>query len=136
LFRAPMPATDDREAGFTLIEVLVALAVVGFSLAAIGAVVSTNVRGVRALEQHVALIEAAQAAAVTAIPDRDQLVPGAIEGTTGGEHWRVQIAPLGAGWNAAAGKAGWVPELVTLRVRTASGATVDLRTVRLGRGPR
>jgi general secretion pathway protein I len=131
-----MPATDDREAGFTLIEVLVALAVVGLSLAAIGAVVSTNVRGVRALEQHVALIEAAQTAAVTAIPDRDQLVPGAIEGTTGGERWRVQIAPLGAGWDAAAGKVGWVPELVTLRVRAASGATVDLRTVRLARGPR
>jgi general secretion pathway protein I len=136
LSRAPMPATDDREAGFSLIEVLVALAVVGLSLVAIGAVVSTNVRGVRALEQHVALIEEAQAAVVTAIPDRDHLVPGAIEGSIGMGRWHAQISPLGAGWDAAAGKAGWVPELVTLRVRAASGAIVDLRTVRLARGPR
>jgi general secretion pathway protein I len=136
LSRAPMPAIDEREAGFTLIEVLVALAVVSLSLVAIGAVVSTNVRGVRALEQHVALIEAAQAAVVTAIPDRDHLLPGAVEGTIGTERWRTQISPLGAGWDAAAGKAGWVPELVTLRVRAASGAMVDLRTVRLARGAR
>jgi len=48
----------------------------------------------------------------------------------------VQVAPLGAGWDVAAGKAGWVPELVTLRLRSASGAIVELRTVRLARGTR
>ena len=43
--------TDRSEAGFTLIEVLVALAVVAVSLVAIGSVMSTNMRGVKALEQ-------------------------------------------------------------------------------------
>lgn len=134
--RAPMPPIDDREAGFTLIEVLIALAIVALSLVAIGAVVATNARGVRALEQHVALVEAAQAALVTAIPDRDHLVPGAVEGGSGAERWRLQVSPLGAGWDVAAGKAGWVPKLVTLRVHAASGAIVDLRTVRLAREQR
>ena len=131
-----MPPTEDREGGFTLIEVLVALAVVAVSLVAIGAVVSTNMRGVGLIEQHAALIAAEQAALAAAIPDHDQLVPGTLEGGTGAERWRVQVTPLGAGWDVAAGKAGWVPELVTLRLRSASGAIVELRTVRLARGTR
>ena len=134
--RAPTPATEDGADGFTLIEVLVALAVVAVSLVAIGAVVSTNMRGVGLIEQHAALIAAEQAALAAAIPDHDQLVPGTLEGGTGAERWRVQVAPLGAGWDVAAGKAGWVPELVTLRLRSASGAIVELRTVRLARGTR
>jgi general secretion pathway protein I len=130
-----MPATEDRERGFTLIEVLVTLAIVAVTLVAIGAVVSTNMRGVGLFEQHVALIAAEQGALAAAIPDHDHLAPGTVEGGAGAEHWRVQVTPLGAGWDVAAGKAGWVPELVTLRLRSASGATVELRTVRLARGP-
>jgi general secretion pathway protein I len=133
LSHAPMPPTD-REAGFTLIEVLIALAIVAVSLVAIGAVVATNMRGVGVLEQHAALIAAEQAALETAIPDHDHLVSGTVEGVTGADRWRVQVSPLGAGWDVAAGKAGWVPELVTLRLRAASGAIVELRTVRLARG--
>jgi len=128
-----MPPTEDREGGFTLIEVLIALAIVAVSLVAIGAVVATNVRGVGVLEQHAALIAAEQTALAAAIPDHDHLAPGTVEGTTGTDRWRVQVTPLGAGWNVAAGKDGWVPELVTLRLRAASGATVELRTVRLAR---
>ena len=131
-----MPATEDREGGFTLIEVLIALAIVAVSLVAIGAVVSTNMRGVGVIEQHVALIAAEQAALASAIPDHDQLVAGSLEGGSGAERWRMQVGPLGAGWDVAAGKAGWVPELVTLRLRSASGATVMLRTVRLAQGAR
>jgi general secretion pathway protein I len=129
-----MPATEGRDGGFTLIEVLVALAIVAVTLVAIGAVVSTNMRGVGLFEQHVALLAAEQAALAAAIPDHDHLAPGTVEGSTGAERWRVQVAPLGVGWDVAAGKAGWVPELVTLRLRSASGATVELRTVRLARG--
>jgi len=129
-----MPPTEDREGGFSLIEVLIALAIVAVSLVAIGAVVATNVRGVGVLERHAALIAAEQAGLATAIPDRDHLAPGTVDGGTGADRWRVQVAPLGAGWDVAAGKAGWVPELVTLRLRAASGAIVELHTVRLARG--
>ena len=130
-----MPPIEDRESGFTLIEVLIALAIVAVSLVAIGAVVATNVRGVGVLEQHAALIAAEQAVFATAVPDHDHLVPGSVEGVTGTDRWRVQVAPLGAGWDRAAGNAGWIPKLVTLRLRAASGAIVELRTVRLARGP-
>lgn len=131
-----MPSIEDREAGFSLIEVLIALAVVAVSLVAIGAVVSTNLRGVAQFEQHAALVAAQQAALVTAIPDHDHLAPGSYEGATGTDRWRVQASPLGAGWDIAAGKEGWVPELVTLRVQAVSGAIVELRTIRLARGAR
>jgi len=43
-----------NEAGFTLIEALVALAVVAASLTAIGSVMATNIRGTRALGQRLA----------------------------------------------------------------------------------
>jgi general secretion pathway protein I len=131
-----MPPIDDRERGFTLIEVLVALAVVAVSLVAIGAVVSTNLRGVGQFEQHAALVAAQQAALMTAIPDHDNLAAGTFEGATGTDRWRVQVSPLGAGWDTAAGKEGWVPERVTLRLQAASGAVVELRTVRLARKAR
>ena len=82
------------------------------------------------------LIAAQQAALVTAIPDHDHLAPGSFEGAAGTDRWRVQVSPLGAGWDIAAGKEGWVPELVTLRLQAASGAVVELRTIRLARGTR
>ena len=39
------PPTDDSEAGFTIIEVLIALALVAVSLVAIGSLMATNARG-------------------------------------------------------------------------------------------
>jgi general secretion pathway protein I len=46
---------DRPDAGFTILEVLVALAIVAVSIVAIGSVMSTNSRGVTALENHIAL---------------------------------------------------------------------------------
>ncbi|MEK9282575.1 type II secretion system GspH family protein [Bradyrhizobium sp. ISRA432] len=127
---------EEGEAGFTLIEVLIALAVVSLSLAAIGAVVASNMRAVRKIEEKVTLIEDANASLVTAIPDRSRLVPGAASGESASGRWIMRVAPLGSGWDLAAGQAGWIPELVELRVRSASGASVDVRTVRLARTAR
>ena len=68
--------TDRRDAGFTIIEVLVALAIVAVSIVAIGRLMSTNARGVRMLENHVALVQSAQTVMSTEIPDRSKLAPG------------------------------------------------------------
>ena len=57
-----------------MLEVLVALAVVAVSIVAIGSVMSTNIGGVKALENHVALMQSAQAVLATAIPPRRELV--------------------------------------------------------------
>jgi general secretion pathway protein I len=127
--------TDRCDAGFTIIEVLIALAIVAVSIVAIGSVMSTNARGVRALENHVALIQSAQTVFVTAIPPRKQLAPGALAGQVGDFRWQIDIGPVGGDWIVEGADAAWLPELVKIRVRSPSGATVDLETVRLMHGP-
>ena len=47
-----MHSRQGREAGFTIIEALVALAVVTAVLAGIGALIATSARGTRVLERH------------------------------------------------------------------------------------
>jgi general secretion pathway protein I len=131
LFRARTPSTDRREAGFTIIEVLVALAVVAVSIVAIGALMSGNVRGVRALEQHVALMQAARTVMTVAIPPRAELRPGTSTGQIDGYRWSIDVSPLGGGWSVPSSDVPLVPELVRIRVRSPSGAVSDIRTVRL-----
>ena len=46
---------SDGAAGFTLIEALVALAIVAAVLASIGAVIATTVKGTRSIDQRLAL---------------------------------------------------------------------------------
>jgi general secretion pathway protein I len=127
--------TDRRDAGFTIIEVLIALAIVAVSIVAIGSVMSTNARGVRTLESHVALIQSAQTVLVTAIPPRKELAPGTLSGQLRDFRWQLDIGPLGGGWAVEGADVAWIPELVRIRVRSPSGATVDLETVRLMHGP-
>jgi general secretion pathway protein I len=118
--------------GFTLIEVLVALAVVAASLAAIGSLIATSVRGVRAVEQHVALVERARAI-MAALPRRDELAIGQAAGESGGYRWQVTVLPYPAGQVGAASP--WVPRTVVTTVRSRSGAALQLHTVRLVRRP-
>ncbi|CCE03139.1 prepilin-type N-terminal cleavage/methylation domain-containing protein [Bradyrhizobium sp. STM 3809] len=125
-----------RQAGFTLIEVLVALAVVSVSIVAIGAVVSRNAASVRKLEQHVTLVTDARLALATMLADRSRLQPGNIDQRSGSGSVVLQISPLGGDWSEPAGEQGWIPERVTLRVRTGSGAVTQVQTVRLVQGPR
>ncbi|MGY4432192.1 general secretion pathway protein I [Bradyrhizobium sp. F1.13.1] len=123
--------TDRSEAGFTILEVLIALAVVAITIIAIGSVMSTNARGVRLLEDHVALVEAAQTVLATAIPQRKDLAPGSLSGQIRDYHWQVDIGPVGGGWIIDNADVAWIPELVRVRVRSLSGGAVDVETVRL-----
>jgi general secretion pathway protein I len=125
------PPTDDREAGFTILEVLVALALVAVSLAAIGSLMATNVRGVRSLERHVALTQAARTVMTEDIPARAELVPGTSSGQTDNYRWTVDVSPLGDRWKPPGADTPWVPELVRVQVRSPTGAVSDIRTVRL-----
>jgi general secretion pathway protein I len=123
--------TDRRDAGFTIIEVLIALAIMAVSIVAIGQVMSTNARGVRRLEDHVALVQSAQAVLATEIPARGALAPGSLTGRNGDMRWQIDIAPVGGDWIVDDADVRWIPELVKVRVRGPSGAFVDLETVRL-----
>jgi general secretion pathway protein I len=127
---APQP-TDRGDAGFTIIEVLIALALVAVSIVAIGSVMATNVRGVRSLEQHVALMQTARSIMTMGIPPRAELGPGALSGQINDYQWKIDVGPLGEGWAVPGVDVAWIPALVRVRVRSPSGAVSDLRTVRL-----
>ena len=129
------PATNDGEAGFTIIEVLIALALVAVSVVAIGSLMATNARGVRSMEQHVALTQATRMVMTAAIPSRAELRPGAISGQTDDYRWSIDVTPLGGGWTVKDADVPWVPELVRVRVRSPTGAVSDIRTVRLMQRP-
>jgi general secretion pathway protein I len=133
--RAPRSPTDRPDAGFTILEVLIALAVVAISIVAIGSVMSTNARGVKVLEDHVAMIQSAQTVLATAIPPRKDLAPGVYAGQVRDFRWQIDVGPIGGGWMVDNADVRWIPELVKIRVRAPSGAMVDLETVRLIRRP-
>jgi general secretion pathway protein I len=118
--------------GFTLIEVLVALAVVAASLAAIGSLIATSVRGVRAVEQHVALVERGRAI-MAALPRREGLSIGQAAGEIAGYRWQINVLPYPTGRGDAASQ--WVPRTVVTTVRSRSGTALQLHTVRLVRRP-
>lgn len=133
MFRATSP-TDGRDAGFTIIEVLIALAVVAVSIVAIGSVMSTNIRGVRSLEQHVTLMQTARSVMAADVPPRAEIGVGTWSGRTNDHQWRIDVSPMGDEWSAAGDKAAWIPALVRIQVRSPSGAVMDLSTVRLMHG--
>ena len=127
------PASTDRDAGFTIIEVLIALAIVAVSIVAIGSLMAANSRGVRSLEQHVALMQTTRAVMMTGIPPREELRPGPSSGQADGYRWTVDVRPLGGEWAVSGADTPWIPELVRVRVTSPSGALSDIRTVRLMR---
>src|SRR6202140_3599632 len=104
-------------AGFTLIEVLVASAVLAVVLGAIGAVVGNTVRTIHSVDRRLPLLETAQSL-IASLPSRDALKPGTQSAATG-----------------ATPKVNWVPLAVTVRVQGSEGPPVRLDTVRLIPGP-
>jgi len=135
LLHTTPPPIDGRDAGFTIIEVLIALAVVAISIVAIGSVMSTNVRGVRLLEQHVTLMQTARSVMTADLPSHAELGPGALSGQVNDYRWKIDIGPLGEGWAVPGADVAWIPALVRIQVQSPSGAVSDLKTVRLVRGP-
>ena len=87
------PSASPADAGFSLIEALVALAIVGLALAAIGGVIGGGLAGARASDQAAAALtlaesKIAEAGAVAA------LRPGDSSGAVAGHfRWRLRVAP-------------------------------------------
>ena len=129
-------------AGFTLIEVLVAIAVLAVVLGAIGAVVGNTVRAIRSVDRRLPLLETAQSL-IASLPTRNALQPGTQTGTSGEFRWRIDAVLLNrnapdsaaaALSTAATGtppKVNWVPLAITVRVQGSEGPPVRLDTVRL-----
>ncbi len=125
------PAARTR-AGFTLIEVVVALALLAISLTAIGAVATTSARGTRSLEEHLALLETTRIVAAT-LPRDDQAALDGLSGEILGHRWRISSAPFVGNGIYQAPDSPWIPQTVVVRVRSPSGAVYGFETVRLQR---
>jgi general secretion pathway protein I len=117
-------------AGFTLIEVLVAIAVLAVVLGAIGAVVGNTVRTIRSVDRRLPLLETAQSL-IASLPSRDALQPGTQSGTSGEFRWRIDAALLNPNVPDDAKAAKWMPLAITVRVQGSEGPPVRLDTVRL-----
>ena len=129
-------------AGFTLIEVLVAIAVLAVVLGAIGAVVGNTVRAIRSVDRRLPLLETAQSL-IASLPTRNALQPGTQTGTSGEFRWRIDAvllnrnapdsaaAALSTAATGAPPKVNWVPLAITVRVQGSEGPPVRLDTVRL-----
>lgn len=131
--RSIKPAGRDRDGGFTLIEALVALAVVAVALSAIGMLVGANIRATRSFDQRLALIETTRAI-LAGLPGRGELAPGDMSGDLAGARWRLDVMPFAADFVDPTVASPWVPEAVVLRVQAPSGEMLRIDTVRLRRG--
>lgn len=120
----------EPEAGFTLIESLVALTVVAVLLAAIGAVVAANVHGTRSIQSRLSIVDTARMV-LAALPDRDQLAPGDTTGELGGNRWRIDVMPFTAGFVDPSLPTPWTPQAVVIRVEAPTGEILRIDTVRL-----
>lgn len=132
MFRSINPDWRRRTRGFTMIEALIALAIIAVSLAAIASVIAENIRGTEVVEARLGLIQAARAL-LTALPDRNQVAQGELRGEIGSERWRIDVLPFVADFVDPGQPTPWVPQTVVLRLQAPSGEIIRLDTVRLHR---
>lgn len=122
---------SDGTAGFTLIEALVALAIVAAVLSSIGAVIATTVQGTRSIDQRLALTGAAETL-LAALPARNLLKPGRQSGELAGHRWRIDVSPLSAAVTGEAPQTQrFVPLAVNMRLQAPGGPAIQMTTVRL-----
>ena len=118
-------------AGFTLIEALVALAIVAIALSSIGTLIASSAHGAHSIEGRLTRLETARAV-MSALPARDQLVRGTLSGEIANHPWRIDVLPFAA-QNVPQSGAQWVPQAVVVTVQAPSGAAMKIDTVRLQR---
>jgi general secretion pathway protein I len=119
-------------AGFSLIEALVALAIVAIAMASIGSLIASTARGVRSVETHLTRLETARAV-MAALPGRDHLAVGVISGMIAGHAWRVTVSPFVTEDVGRKPPPQWVPQTVVVTVESPRGAAMRISTIRLKR---
>ena len=115
--------------GFTLIEALVALAVLAAGLAAIGELGFQSVAAARRAETRFFLASAARKA-FAALPV-GRVDGGSIEGEIDGAAWRLRSSPFAFDLGGAPAAAVWTPTAIRLVVASPSGGKITIDTVRL-----
>ncbi len=115
-------------AGFTLVEALAALAVMAVGLAAITELAAGNLRAASHAERHMAQIAVAREI-VTGMPSRDRLPFGRSTGSLHDHQWRIDATPVSVAF--ATGQSAWRPQGIALLVKSPTGATIEIDTIRL-----
>lgn len=113
------------DAGFTLIEVLIALVVVASMLGAIGSVVATTVRGSRAIQDRLAASGVAETL-LSGLANRPGVRLGRTGGETSGYRWTIDVAPIRQG---VASTGNWVPCSVAIEVRATGAPLVRIASI-------
>jgi len=122
---------SDGARGFTLIEALVALAIVAAVLGSIGGVIATSVKGTRGIDQRLELSGTAESL-LAALPARTLLKPGRQSGELAGHRWRIDVSPMNVAVANDAPQTGrFVPLAVTMRLQSPGGPAMQVTTVRL-----
>jgi general secretion pathway protein I len=139
---APGFAASDRgrgEAGFTLLEVVVAAAIAGLALVAL---FQTGTAGLFTANEATRVAEAVDRAQshLAAIADAGTIAPGETEGDDGGGyHWRLSARPIGLRQASTPVPGGGATALYDIRVTVSWGGrrhprSVELETRRIAGG--
>ncbi|HMN72274.1 MAG TPA: prepilin-type N-terminal cleavage/methylation domain-containing protein [Rhodoblastus sp.] len=145
------PPDHGPRAGFTLLETLVALALLAAVMAAIGSLASVGRRANRAEIERVGLAQVARRV-LAELTERN--FSGGTTGGADGYAWRVDVQPMAAPPPREAGpspaadqqsspfgqqtqpverQAVWIPYRVILRISGPGGVSAEIVTVRLGK---
>jgi general secretion pathway protein I len=122
----------ENNAGFTLIEALVALAIIAAVLASVGSLIGTTAHGARSIEDHLARLETARSI-MGALPARDQLAPGTLSGEIADHRWWVDVLPFASQAVSPQSRPQWVPQAVVITIKSANGTPMKIDTLRLQR---
>jgi general secretion pathway protein I len=122
-------------AGFTLVETLVALALLATVTAAIGGLTALTSRTGRYTERHFAEVETARGI-VAQLSSRSDLVTGTLSGETAGDQWRVDTQ-----WDlddlvSSNTQVLWAPLRIAIQIRDPGGKILRFDTIRLSKRPR
>lgn len=124
-----MASRGKHERGFTLVEVLVAFAILAFSLAAAYGVFSDASRAVASGERYAVALALAESrlAGIGGIPTGESWDGEGVFDET--YYWRVETRPLQGA--VASPDAGVEPVVVSVSVNWDSGGPVTLESIRL-----
>jgi prepilin-type N-terminal cleavage/methylation domain-containing protein len=121
---------SDGRAGFTLLEALVALALLLVFASAIGPHLSQARRIIANSEGRVAA-QVLLRSLLNAPFDRSSMAPASHEGDTNGLHWRIDTEPAAA--VPAQIRSNWSAFHVVATVTWAPGQVIMAETIRLGK---
>jgi general secretion pathway protein I len=117
--------SERRDAGFTILEALVAIAITGAVLASISSLVGTSIRGTWSSESRLRSVQIARSVLAN-LPDRS-LPKAEYQGWVDGARWTLRSIPYRNGGESEA----WSATELLVSVTPVRGAPLTMRTVRL-----